>query len=448
MRSDRLRFRDIRRTSAFRLTISLGLVFALGLLALLAVIYLMTARELTWRSDRITRSIADRLLSVDPASLPSHVGQEMRRERDGFNYIALIASDGEKIVGDISIDRPIKPGPPIEVEAGNIPIRLIAVRTGMGETILIGRDISQVRDLRRRVLMIVAGSGFAILLGGGAAAMLLSLRPLRRVADLQNAARKISNGHFDVRMPIVGHHDELDQFAATVNAMVEEVGRVVAQVKGVTDAIAHDMRTPLTRLRARLDEAARSTGAPPAFAALASQGREELDIVLARFAALLRISEIETGARRSGFRAVNLAVLLRASHQLYVPLAEDRGVSLEHRTAGLTMIGADEQLLFEAISNLIDNAVKFARSTVVIALHEDADQIEIEVRDDGSGIPEDEREAVLRRFHRGSNSADLPGSGLGLSIVAAIAHLHGATLRLESAHPGLSARLSFVRESD
>jgi signal transduction histidine kinase len=278
--------------------------------------------------------------------------------------------------------------------------------------------------------------------------MLLSLRPLRRVADLQKAARKISLGHFDVRMPIIGHHDELDQFATTVNAMVEEVGRVVAQVKGVTDAIAHDMRTPLTRLRARLDEAARSTGAPPAFSALASQGREELDVVLARFAALLRISEIETGARRSGFRAVDLAVLLRASHQLYVPLAEDQGIRLDHRTAGLTMIGADEQLLFEAISNLIDNAVKFARSTVVIALHEEAERIEIEVRDDGPGIPIDEREAVLRRFHRGSNAADLPGSGLGLSIVAAIAHLHGATLRLDDAHPGLSARLSFARESD
>jgi signal transduction histidine kinase len=129
-------------------------------------------------------------------------------------------------------------------------------------------------------------------------------------------------------------------------------------------------------------------------------------------------------------------------------LAEDQGIRLDHRTAGLTMIGADEQLLFEAISNLIDNAVKFARSAVVIALHEEPERIEIEVRDDGPGIPIEEREAVLRRFHRGSNAADLPGSGLGLSIVVAIAHLHGATLRLEDAHPGLSARLSFVRESD
>ncbi|QJU57721.1 HAMP domain-containing histidine kinase [Sphingomonas sp. AP4-R1] len=448
MPSDRLRFGDIRRTSAFRLTISLGLVFTLGLLALLAAIYLMTARELTERNDRILRSIADRLLAVDPVRLPASVGQEMRRERDGFNYVGLIASDGEQIVGDISIDRPVKPGRPIEVMAGTVPIRLIAVRTGTGETILVGRDFTQVRDLRRRVLAIVAGSGIVILLGVGAGGTWLSLSPLRRVSELQTAARKISQGHFEVRMPITGRRDELDQFAGTVNAMVEEVGRVVAQVKGVTDAIAHDMRTPLMHLRALLDEAADSPEASPAIVALAGRGREELDHVLARFAALLRISEIETGARRSGFRAVNLAALLRASHQLYAPLAEDRGIALEHRTGGLTTIGADEQLLFEALSNLIDNAIKFAGSTVLIALHEEPEGIEIEVRDDGPGIPVSEREAVLRRFHRGSNAADVPGSGLGLSIVVAIAHLHGATLRLEDAHPGLSARLRFPYETD
>jgi signal transduction histidine kinase len=440
MPSERLHFRDIRRTSAFRLTFALGAVFAIGLIALLGLIYAMTVHELTDRSDRILRSEASRLLATTPERLPGLVASEASRNRFGLNYVALIAANGERVVGNIEIAGPIPFNRSFERVAPGGPVRMIAIRTGAGETILIGRDISQIRYLRRRILTIVALSGVTALLGIALAATLLSLGPLRRVRDLQTTAREISSGHFDARMPMAGRHDELDQFAGTVNLMVEEVGRVVAQVKGVTDAVAHDLRTPLTRVRAQLGRLLQLPGGESAAQAIA-----DLDHVLARFAALLRIAEIETSARRSGFQPVRLGVLARAVHELYDPLAEDNAIDLVLGPCAEGVIDGDEKLLFEAFSNLVDNAIKFARSTVRISVVETPESFVIAVADNGPGIADHERDAVLRRFHRGTNAEGREGSGLGLSIVAAVAHLHGHELALAGDTNGLVARIVIPR---
>lgn len=439
-----MRWRDIIRISTFRLSAMLGAVFVIGLIAMLGVVYAATARDLTARSDRILHAAAQRLLQVPADQLPDRIRYELRRDRAGFNYLALIAADGTPIIGNIRLLRPLPPGMPVDVEGGSRgPLRLVALRTREGETLLVGRDISLLRDLRRTILETLIVSGLLTLLCVTTAAIWFSRAPLRRVRALQRASREIAAGDFSVRMPIAGRHDELDQFATTVNATVEEVGRVVAQVKGATDAIAHDLRTPLTRVRATLNALHHRPHDAVEVATGIRQATADLDLVLERFAALLRISELEAGRRRAGFRTIDLGTLVAQIADLYEPLAEDRGITLSVAPRPWSANG-DDKLLFEALSNLLDNGIKFGRpgGHVAIALIEDAQGRAIEVRDDGPGIPPDERDAVLRRFHRGQDMQGIPGSGLGLSLVVAILHLHGFRLSLSDATPGLCVRIS------
>ncbi|OJU22454.1 MULTISPECIES: HAMP domain-containing sensor histidine kinase [unclassified Sphingomonas] len=446
MLAEPLRFADIRRTSAFRLTAMLGATFAAGIVLLTGTIYLLTARELTDRSDRILADLAGRMLAVAPQALPARVQLETERAGSGLNYYGLLGSDGEPVAGMLRMPSSLRYDQPADIEDaghGIGPIRLLAKRTDRGETLLVGRDITQIRDLRVRMLGILVWSGVAIAIGVGATAIGLSLGPLRRVRDLQAASRAIAEGHLERRMPLAGRNDELDQFADTVNAMVEDVGRTIAQVKGVTDAIAHDLRTPLTRVRANLHRIAQDDALAPDHRARLTQAVDDLDTVLERFAALLRISELEAGSRRAGFAAVDLGAIAASVADLYEPLAEDSGITLSLDCDPLPLHG-DEKLLFEAVSNLVDNAIKFGRAGghVRITTGGDAARWHLDVADDGPGIAADEREAVLRRFHRGSNAASAPGSGLGLSVVSAILGAHGLRLDLRDAQPGLIARIT------
>jgi signal transduction histidine kinase len=440
MSAERLRFRDLRRISTFRLTLVLGALSLIGVVALLGLIYALTVRELTDRSDGILRDQAREWLALPPGDLPGRIADDLGARK--LNYGALIARNGERVTGNI-LSVPVAPtGKPIDIDAGPThgPLRLLAVTTANGETILVGRDISQIRDLRQRILVILLVSGLSISIGIALAAVALSLDPLRRVRDLQQSAEQIVGGRLEVRMPISGRHDELDQFATTVNLMVDEVARLIEQVKGVTDAIAHDLRTPLTRVRSQLHRARDATDSTSREALLAG-AEESLEAALDRFAALLRISEIEAGARRAAFAPTELSQLLQDVVDLYEPLADERGMRLTLAVEPLPPIFADSQLLFEALGNLVDNAIKFAREAVVISAWRTEALLTIDIRDDGTGLDAAERGEVLARFHRGANAIGHPGSGLGLSIVAAILHLHRYELRLDDAEPGLRASI-------
>lgn len=444
MPSDRLRWRDVRATTPFRLTMMLGVVFLAGLWATLAISYVFTAHELTARSDQILFTRARSLLATPAAALPAKLESEIANATPGINYFALIGQSGEAVMGDIALPPPPRIGKPYDVpaEAGRHgPLRALAVRTGQGETVLLARDASPVRDLRNRLLQILLVSGLAGSAVVLAAATLLSMAPLRRVRDLERASRTIAAGGLAQRMPIAGRHDELDQFASTVNLMLDEVAHVVAQVKSATDAIAHDLRTPLTRVRATLHGMLQSGDLPAAARNVTERAIEDLDAVVDRFAALLRIAELEASGRRSGMGMLAPAPLVAELAELYEPLAEDRGVTLAVAIADLPAIEADRELLFEAIGNVLDNAIKFARAKVTLRLVAADGAPVIEVIDDGPGIPADEHEAVLRRFHRASGAAGVEGSGLGLAVVSAILHLHGFALIFDDARPGLIARI-------
>ena len=444
MLSDRLRFRDVRSTSSFRLTLLLGGLFLASVVAMLGLIYLLTARELTARNDRILYEKAQSLLLTPPALLPARIRSEIDNGAQGFSYFALIDGEGNMVAGNIRLARIVAIDRPFNVAAHaglHGPLRVLAVRTPQRELILLGRDISQIHGLRRRILEILIGSGVASLLGVLVIAVLLSIKPLRRVRDLQQASHAIAAGKLDTRMPIAGRNDELDQFAATLNQMIEEVARVIAQVKSATDAIAHDLRTPLTRVRARLHQLAGQPLPAEQGHALVAEATADLDDLLTRFSALLRISELEASARRSGLGEVDVAALVREVEELYGPLAEEGGVALTVHAPARLRIHADRELLFEALSNLVDNAIKFAEGKVELRAAGNEDRVIVEVIDDGPGIAAGDREAVLRRFHRLPGAAGIPGSGLGLSVVSAIMHVHGFTLELADAAPGLIARI-------
>jgi signal transduction histidine kinase len=440
---DDLSLRDVRSTTTFRLAAILGVLFCCGVVALGGLIYGLTTSELTARSDQILHRAASRLLQMPPAGLATEIPQEVDRNVRGLDRFALLSSDGKFLTGNIPPPPGIEIDNPANVEAysGLGPMRVLAVRARNGQIILLGRDISEIRYLERHILIVIVVSCLSIIPGVLLIGTVLSFPPLRRVRDLQSIAKRVAAGDFALRMPFSGRRDELDRIAVTVNTMIADVGRIIDQVKNVTDAVAHDLRTPLTRVRSRLDDLRSHGDLPGALNETVQALIDDLDLVLERFAALLRISEIEAREQRFGFQTVLLAPLIQDVFYLYQPLAEDAGVHLGVSNMEDLHVHADRSLLFEALSNLVDNAIKFARTDASISSWKEGDATIIKVQDDGPGIPEQERDAVLRRFYRRPDNISRQGSGLGLSVVSAILHLHRFKLELTDARPGLAAKI-------
>jgi signal transduction histidine kinase len=231
-----------------------------------------------------------------------------------------------------------------------------------------------------------------------------------------------------------------------VNTMLDEIERLLHEVKGVCDNIAHDMRTPLTRLLAGLERSRRRASSVADYQGHVDEAIEEVHGMLRTFSALLRISEVEDGVRRAGFIDIDLAAIAQDAVELFEPAAEERGILLEYNGSQQhsTALSGDPDLIFEAVSNLIDNALKFSgdHGRVVVTVAGGPDELFIDVEDTGPGIEPAEIDAVLRRFHRTEPSRTTPGNGLGLSLVAAIARIHDLDLTLSNTGTGLSARMT------
>lgn len=440
-----MRLRDLWRTTTFRLTSLYGAIFVLVTVVLLASVYSQSAAYLTRRVDGILTTHANSLERDPPELLRGHIDEALALNADQNNVYALFSARGAWITGNLrSLPAGLTAGGrPVEIPAtADFPTRarLIARRLPSGDILVVGRDVKQLRSLRAIIGSDLAWSGASILIVGLACGVALSIPPLRRLQNMQSAASAIAGGDLKRRMPAGTRRDELDIFADAVNTMMGEIERLMVEVKSSTDTIAHDLRTPLTRARARLHRLQQSPEARPE-----DVGRitAEIDEVLDRFRAILRISELESRERRAGFSRVDLADIIRKAAELYLPLAEEGGLSLSASPGACAVIDADPKLLFEAVSNLLDNAIKFTGSggTVRISCAEEVGSPTIVIRDTGPGIPEDERSAVLSRFYRSERDRLVSGSGLGLSVVAAIVRLHGFELQLEDARPGLRATI-------
>ncbi|ANI60231.1 signal transduction histidine kinase [Pseudomonas sp. PvR086] len=319
----------------------------------------------------------------------------------------------------------------------------VATRTLDGRWLVLVRDNGSLFAVTRIILHALLWGVSLTILPGIAGWHLLRRRPLRRIRAIQASAEAIVAGDLTRRLPLSNRRDELDMLAAIVNAMLERIERLMHEVKGVCDNIAHDLRTPLTRLRAQLYRIQQQADEGSTLAVQLDSVLGEADTLMARFRGLLRISELEDRQRRSGFVRLDPVPLLRELHDFYLPLAEEGELTFElQMPESLPGLNGDRALLFEAVANLLSNSIKFTPpgGQVILRGVNDAGHTRIEVLDSGPGIAPAEREAVFQRFYRAEGGNPQSGFGLGLSIVAAIASLHGFTLEVDSSELG-GARL-------
>src|SRR5450830_630033 len=319
----------------------------------------------------------------------------------------------------------------------------VATPTLDGRWLVLVRDNGSLFAVTRIILRALFWGVSLTILPGIAGWHLLRRRPLRRIRAIQASAEAIVAGDLTRRLPLSNRRDELDMLAAIVNAMLERIERLMNEVKGVCDNIAHDLRTPLTRLRAQLYRIRQEAEQDSGYAVKLDDAIAETDTLMARFRGLLRISELEDHQRRSGFLVLDPLPLLRELHDFYLPLAEEGELQLVLDTPpSLPWVTGDRALLFEALANLLSNSIKFTPpgGEVILRGVNDAGSTRIEVHDSGPGIPAAERKAVFQRFYRVDESDQQGGFGLGLSIVAAIINLHGFKLDVGTSQRG-GARL-------
>ena len=303
---------------------------------------------------------------------------------------------------------------------------------------MLGRDITQLVEVQHVIFNALVVGGVGILLLGCVGGVALSIQPLRRINIIREFTQKIMLGDLRLRVPNTGRNDELEMLAIALNQMLDEVARLLGEVKSVTDTIAHDLRTPLTRLRAMIYRVSQEGQLEPEHRESLDRAVAETDVLLRRFRALLRIAEIENRERQAGFVEVDLSDVMLQIFELFEPLADEKSVLFRLSIEATGTVKADPDLLFEALSNLVDNAIKFTPvnggvELMLIACPEGA---RIDIVDSGPGVASHERETVLQRFYRSDRTSDVAGFGLGLSIASAIVLLHGFRMEFKDVTQG------------
>jgi signal transduction histidine kinase len=310
-----------------------------------------------------------------------------------------------------------------------------------GLRLLIGRDIQVRAHLRSLLTDALLWALLVVLAMASFGALVVRSLFRRTLANVSATAAAIAAGDFTQRVRLTGRGDEFDQLAETINDMLDRMARLMEGVREVSNAIAHDLRTPITRARARLEDAAAHAGSVAELRGAIERATTDLDGIVAVFQALLRIAEIEAGSRRSAFARFDVAPLLADVAELYGPVAEEKEIPLSVDAPTRLLVHGDRELIQQAVANLVDNAVKFSRpgDAVRIIASVTPGGVEIAVADQGPGIPEADRLRATERFFRGEIARNTPGSGLGLALVQAVALLHGGSLRMADAGPGLAA---------
>ncbi len=314
-----------------------------------------------------------------------------------------------------------------------------------GFHLLIGRDISDLGQFAKQISAALVIAILLIFILAAVASVSVTRRTVGRIESINATSRAIMERGLGKRIPLRGTADEWDQLAQNLNLMLERIEELIAQVKQVSDNVAHDLRTPLSRIRGRLEKAGFENRLPDHAHSLISETIADLDDVLRMFSSLTRISQIETTNQTAAFRTVNLVDIATEVVELFDAAAENKGGRIQAVAEKPVSIIGDRDLLFDAMANLVDNAIKHGREGGLVTVCVDGNDSEatVSVSDDGPGIPADEFEHVLKRFYRLERSRSTPGNGLGLSLVAAVGHLHGARIMLSDNAPGLRIALHF-----
>lgn len=424
-----------------------ALVFALSFMALVGLLEYSVDAAMNREIDSGIRWQLRYYDSVSDEDLAAAIKRKLEHEKGHVNYYGLFAPDGRRIVGDIETLpaglRLVQVGQTLASTMGatrtltgdpSAPtLRLLGVVRENGSRLVVGRRLADVEAVRGELNRAVIGGGLLCIVASIAVGLLIGLRQARRVSGMQRVTARIASGELAQRLPAEGR-DELAMLAHLVNHMLDEVERLMNEVKGACDGIAHDLRTPLVRLRVHLAKIAEIAGESGDGVAsqMISRVRSETDSILVRFSAMLRISEISGMQRRSAFEVISFESLVDELCELYRPLAEERSIELSLRMDPVAPLHADRALLFEAFSNLFDNAIKFSPDggKISVELWASCEGAQFVISDNGPGIPVSERHAVLGRFYRGEQTKHVSGAGLGLGIVAAILHLHDFAMRI------------------
>lgn len=457
------------RTTTFRLSLTYFALFSAA--AIVAIVYLywnttvLLSRQLNQTIDAELKGLAEQYRAGGRDQLVRTVAQ---RSRTPGNSLYLVADRNEKqlagnlravspqlwdSVGPVEFfySRPAPGGTEQRLAFANV------FRLPGGDRLIVGRDIEDRRELSRLIRSTMLwGLGVMALVGIGGGYW-VSRRLLARVDNLSDTTRTIMAGDLSRRLPVSGSGDELDRLAQSLNLMLGRIEQLMAGMREVSDNIAHDLKTPLNRLRNRVEEALREPPDEVAYRDALERTIEEADGLIKTFNALLSIARLEAGAAGDDRDSLDLSALVSDVAELYEPVAEERGIVLKADVAGSVPVRGNRQLLGQALANLIDNALKYGAppaakgnghaAEVVVRTSQHDGIAEIAVSDRGPGVPASERERVLARFVRLEASRSEPGSGLGLSLVAAVARLHGGAVRLEDNAPGLRVVLSLPLET-
>jgi signal transduction histidine kinase len=378
--------------------------------------------------------------------IDARVGMQLPAER------ILLLADGSlhRIAGNLTqwpATVPAQPGMyTATLDLSGKPTESVVVRTALpgGYNLLVGRDVARFAPLARHFWSGLAGAIVVLSIAGVLGGVLIRRAILARIHSIRQTVLAIVQGDLSHRLPSRSGGDELETLSHTINGMLDQIEQLINGIRDVSNSIAHDLRTPLAELRSRLEELSLTRPNGEETFAEIDGAVADVDRVIRIFNALLRLAEIDTGMRRSGFVQVNANELAAEVVEFYSPAAEVKEVSLSFASDGPVLVSGDPTLLAQAVGNLIDNALKYAgvQGSVKVEVRYRPDgAVEICVADDGPGIPDTEKPKVAQRFYRGDASRGTPGVGLGLSLVQAVAKLHGGALELTDNFPGLRARM-------
>lgn len=419
----------------------------LSYLLLFGVVYWSTANSM---ERQIDTSVAGELAEIQAGAASGglqrlrEVVRELNSRSPNYFYLLQDAS-GAVLAGNLSATLPVPgvrqwPGATRHARSPYSGVRGRGLAVGEGAYLFVGLSTNQLHAMQNAVVRaFLWGLALAMLLAlaGGAA---MSFSVLRRIEAVSLTSRDIIGGDLQRRIPVRGSGDEFDHLAASLNAMLDRIQTLMDGLRQVSNDIAHDLRTPLTRLRQRLELALRRGTVAANSSAVLEEALRDIDMILETFGALLRISQVESGARLAGFIELDLGEVLRTVLELYQPSLEEKCQTLVAHIDPALQVRGDRELLTQMFANLLENAVRHSprNARVEVSARRHGTQIEVGIADNGPGIPPEYRHKVLQRFFRLEASRSTPGSGLGLSLVEAVARLHDCELTLSDHEPGLA----------